>query len=46
MASPFSKEEKQMLLEAKDLEIRKKKLEQIIKLYNLQITLAIKHYNN
>ena len=34
MASPFSKEEKQMLLEAKDLEFRKKKLEQIIKLYN------------
>ena len=33
MASPFSKEEKQMLLEAKDLEFRKKKLEQIIKLY-------------
>ena len=34
MASPFSKEEKQMLLEAKNLEFRKKKLEQIIKLYN------------
>tara|TARA_Y100000992_G_C21196861_1_gene458373 strand:- start:243 stop:887 length:645 start_codon:yes stop_codon:yes gene_type:complete len=34
MASPFSKEEKQMLLEAKNLELRKKKLEQIIKLYN------------
>ena len=33
MASPFSKEEKQMLLEAKDLDFRKKKLEQIIKLY-------------
>jgi len=33
MASPFSKEEKQMLLEAKDLVSRKKKLEQIIKLY-------------
>ena len=33
MASPFSREEKQMLLEAKDLEFRKKKLEQIIKLY-------------
>ena len=33
MASPFSKEEKQMLLEAKDLKFRKKKLEQIIKLY-------------
>ena len=26
MASPFSKEEKQMLLEAKDLEFRKKKI--------------------
>jgi len=33
MASPFSREEKQMLLEAKNLEFRKKKLEQIIKLY-------------
>ena len=33
MASPFSLEEKQMLLEAKELEFRKKKLEQIIKLY-------------
>ena len=34
MASPFSKEEKQMLLEAKDLKNRKKKLEQILKIYN------------
>ena len=34
MASPFSKEEKQMLLEAKNLEFRKQKLEQIIKLYS------------
>ena len=34
MASPFSKEEKQMLLEAKDLEFRKKKLEEIVKLYS------------
>tara|TARA_B100001027_G_C16188519_1_gene294899 strand:+ start:158 stop:802 length:645 start_codon:yes stop_codon:yes gene_type:complete len=34
MASPFSKEEKQMLLEAKNLELRKKKLEQIVKLYS------------
>ena len=34
MACPFSKEEKQMLLEAKDLEFRKKKFEQIIKLYS------------
>ncbi len=33
MASPFSKEEKQMLLEARDLEYRKQKLEEIIKLY-------------
>ena len=33
MASPFSKEEKQMLLEAKNIEFRKEKLEQIIKLY-------------
>jgi len=33
MASPFSKEEKQMLLEAKDLTFRKQKLEEIIKLY-------------
>ncbi|MDA9744330.1 LON peptidase substrate-binding domain-containing protein [Candidatus Pelagibacter sp.] len=37
MASPFSKEEKQMLLEAKDLVSRKKKLEQIIKLYTTDI---------
>ena len=34
MASPFSKEEKQMLLEAKNLKFRKQKLEQIVKLYN------------
>ena len=34
MASPFSKEEKQMLLEAKNLNFRKQKLEQIVKLYN------------
>ena len=34
MACPFSKEEKQMLLEAKDLEFRKRKFEQIIKLYS------------
>ena len=33
MASPFSKEEKQMLLEARDLQFRKQKLEQIIELY-------------
>ena len=34
MAAPFSKEEKQMLLEAKNIKLRKQKLEQIIKLYN------------
>tara|TARA_B100000989_G_scaffold210678_1_gene159828 strand:- start:315 stop:959 length:645 start_codon:yes stop_codon:yes gene_type:complete len=34
MASPFSKEEKQMLLEAKNLKFRKQKLEQILKIYN------------
>ena len=34
MASPFSKEEKQMLLEAKDLKFRNKKLEEILKIYN------------
>ena len=34
MASPFTKEEKQMLLEAKDLKSRKKKFEEIINLYN------------
>ncbi len=33
MASPFSGEEKQMLLEAKNLEFRKEKLEQIVKIY-------------
>ena len=33
MASPFTREEKQMLLEAKDLEFRKQKLEQIVKIY-------------
>lgn len=37
MASPFSKEEKQMLLEAKDLKFRKKKLEEILKIYNSDI---------
>ena len=34
MASPFTKEEKQMLLEAKDLKSRKQKFEEIIKLYS------------
>ena len=33
MASPFTGEEKQMLLEAKNLEFRKQKLEQIVKIY-------------
>ncbi len=35
MASPFSKEEKQILLESKNLFLRKKKLEQILKTYIL-----------
>ena len=34
MASPFTVEEKQVLLEAKDLEIRKKKISQILTTYN------------
>ena len=34
MASPFTKVEKQMLLEAKDLKSRKQKFEEIIKLYS------------
>tara|TARA_S200000501_G_C20630298_1_gene658626 strand:+ start:12 stop:659 length:648 start_codon:yes stop_codon:yes gene_type:complete len=34
MASPFTIEEKQVLLEAKDLEIRKKKISQILATYN------------
>jgi hypothetical protein len=33
MASPFSLEEKQVLLETKNLNIRKKKLEEILKTY-------------
>ena len=33
MASPFSLEEKQVLLESKDLNIRKEKLEEILKTY-------------
>ena len=37
MASPFTKEEKQMLLEAKDLKSRKQKFEEIIKLYSSDI---------
>ena len=35
MASPFSLEEKQILLETKDLNTRKLRLEQILKTYTL-----------
>jgi len=35
MASPFSLEEKQVLLESKDLNIRKEKLEEILNTYIL-----------
>ena len=35
MASPFSLEEKQVLLESKDLKLRKEKLEQILNTYIL-----------
>ena len=35
MASPFSLEEKQALLETKDLSTRKLRLEQILKTYTL-----------
>ena len=35
MASPFSLEEKQVLLESKDLNVRKKKLEEILNTYIL-----------
>ena len=35
MASPFSLEEKQVLLESKNLIIRKKKLEEILKTYTI-----------
>ena len=35
MASPFSVEEKQILLETKNLQIRKERLEEILKIYNL-----------
>ena len=34
MASPFSIEEKQVLLEAKNLDIRKEKISQILTTYN------------
>jgi len=33
MASPFSLEEKQALLETQDLDLRKKKLQEILKTY-------------
>ena len=33
MASPFSSEEKQMLLESKDVKSRRKKLEEILRTY-------------
>tara|TARA_B100001029_G_C14825293_1_gene319935 strand:- start:189 stop:680 length:492 start_codon:yes stop_codon:yes gene_type:complete len=35
MASPFSLEEKQILLETKNIKIRKEKLEEILKIYTL-----------
>ena len=35
MASPFSLEEKQVLLESKDLNVRKEKLEEILNTYIL-----------
>ena len=35
MASPFSLEEKQVLLESKDLALRKEKLEEILNTYIL-----------
>ena len=40
MASPFSLEEKQVLLESKDLNIRKERLEEILNTYILD------NYNN
>ena len=40
MASPFSLEEKQILLEAKNLEIRKTKIAEILTTYTLD------QYNN
>ena len=45
MASPFSLEEKQVLLEAKNLDIRKNKIAQILKLI-LLIILKIQQFNN
>ena len=35
MASPFSKEEKQVLLESQNLNLRKSKLEEILKTYSV-----------
>ena len=40
MASPFSLEEKQILLEAKNLDVRKTKIAEILKTYNFD------KYNN
>ena len=37
MASPFSLEEKQMLLESKNLDIRKNKISQILNTYTYDI---------
>ena len=37
MASPFSIEEKQVLLEAKNLDIRKNKIAEILKTYTYDI---------
>ncbi len=37
MASPFSLEEKQILLEAKTLDLRKKKISEILKTYSHDI---------
>ncbi len=35
MSSPFSFQEKQILLESKNINLRKKKLEEILKIYSL-----------
>ena len=45
MASPFSLEEKQILLESKDIIERRKKLEEILNTYVLD-NLIIKLFNN
>ena len=44
MASPFSLEEKQILLEAKNLDVRKTKIAEILKTYNF-INIIIQLYN-